>query len=324
MKYRDAIYPLGLAVACSFGFTGAGIAADDPFVLQTPPPVVGSWDLVVHGADGNNYPSWLKVEQSGYRTLVGAYVGQFGSARPIALVHHDQGRIRFNIPPQWEHQTNDIVVSARLDGDVLQGELNDDQGRQLKWEGHRAPTMVRDHAPKWGHSIELFNHKDLAGWKPRHADAKHGWRIQDGLLTNAVPGNDLVSARLFRDFKLHVEFRYPKGSNSGIYLRGRHEVQIEDDFGLPPDSHHVGGVYGFLSPRVNAVRPADEWQTVEITLIGRVVTVVLNGERVIEQQTIPGITGGALNSDEGEPGPIMLQGDHGPVAFRKVVITPAE
>jgi Domain of Unknown Function (DUF1080) len=123
---------------------------------------------------------------------------------------------------------------------------------------------------------------------------------------------------------LHAEFRYPRGSNSGIYLRGRYEVQIEDNFGQEPDSHGPGAVYGFLTPSVNAARRAGEWQTLEITLVGRIVTVALNGERIIDRQAIPGITGGALDSNEGGPGPILIQGDHGPIDFRKLMVKPAK
>jgi hypothetical protein len=151
-----------------------------------------------------------------------------------------------------------------------------------------------------------------------------GWVVRDGMMVNAKPGTDLMTEKTFTDFKLAAEFRYPKGSNSGVYLRGRYEVQIEDNFGQEPDSHKIGGVYGFLTPSVNAGKRPGEWQTLEVTLVGRVVTVVLNGERVIDRQTIPGITGGAIDGKEGEPGPILLQGDHGPVEFRKVTLTAAE
>ena len=119
-----------------------------------------------------------------------------------------------------------------------------------------------------------------------------------------------------------MEFRYPRQSNSGVYLRGRYEIQIEDSHGEEPDSHRIGGVYGFLTPSVNAAKEPGEWQTLEAVLVGRTVTVVLNGERIIDRQAIPGITGGALDSDEGSPGPIMLQGDHGQVEFRKLTLTP--
>ena len=133
-----------------------------------------------------------------------------------------------------------------------------------------------------------------------------------------------MTERKFTDFKLQAQFRYPRGSNSGIYLRGRYEVQIEDNHGEEPDSHKIGGIYGFLTPCTNAGKEPGEWQTVEVTLVGRTVTVVLNGERVIDRQAIPGITGGALECNEGEPGPIMLQGDHGSVEFRKLTLTPGD
>lgn len=133
-----------------------------------------------------------------------------------------------------------------------------------------------------------------------------------------------MTKKKFTDFKLEAEFGYPVGSNSGIYLRGRHEVQIEDNYGMEINSHRIGGVYGFLTPYLNAAKKAGKWQRLEITLIGRLVTIELNGKKIIERQNIPGITGGALDSDEGAPGPILVQGDHGPVEFRKLELTPAK
>ncbi len=299
-------------------------AAQDTSGRRGPPAVIGRWDLVVHGPQGD-YPSWLEVRKSGYATLVGDFVGRFGSARPIGKVEHTDGQIRFSVPPQWERRKDDQTFTGRLDGDQLRGETTDDEGRRVTWTGRRAPALRREHPPSWGTPVELFNGKDLTGWKPRDAKAKNGWTARDGLLVNAQPGNDLVSEAKFEDFQLHAEFRYPKGSNSGIYLRGRYEVQIEDNAGLAePDSHHIGGVYGFLTPSVNAAKRAGEWQTLDVTLVGRVVTVLLNGERIIDRQTIPGITGGALDSDEGAPGPILVQGDHGPIEFRKLTVTPGK
>jgi hypothetical protein len=286
-------------------------------------PILGRWDLTVHGKQGD-YPSWLEVRRSGRTTLVGRFVGQFGSARPISRVEFAKSRVRFTLPPQWEERKNDLTFEGTLDGDTLKGQTTDDKGRRVEWTARRAPDLKRSGSPKWGMVVELFNGKELAGWKPRHADGKNGWVVKGGLLVNAVPGNDLLTERKFTDFKLHAEFRYPKGSNSGIYLRGRYEVQIEDNFGQEPDSEHIGGVYGFLTPSVNAAKRAGEWQTLDITLVGRTVTVLLNGERIIDRQAIAGITGGALDSDEGAPGPVLLQGDHGPIDFRKVTLTPAE
>jgi hypothetical protein len=140
------------------------------------------------------------------------------------------------------------------------------------------------------------------------------------------PGNgpEIISDQKFEDFKLHVEFNCGKDANSGVYLRGRYEVQIETESQEEPPSHHTGGVYGFLTPTPELARIPDAWQVFDITLIGRRVTVVQNGKTVIDNQEIPGLTGGALDSREGEPGPIYLQGsEKGHVLFRKVVVTPA-
>jgi hypothetical protein len=284
--------------------------------------VVGRWDLTVQGPEGA-YPSWLEVRRSGYRTLVGTFVGRFGSARPISRVEFDAGKVRFTVPPQWEERKDDLSFVGRLRDDVLRGETTDDNGRRVRWTARRAPSLKRAVPPRWGRPVELLNGKDLTGWKPRSATAKSAWAVHRGMLVNEAAGTDLVSEGKFTDFKLRAEFRYPRGSNSGIYLRGRYEVQIEDNFGREPDCHTMGAVYGFLTPSVNAAKKAGQWQTIDITLVGRTVTVVLNGERIIDRQVIPGITGGALDSDEGAPGPVLLQGDHGPIEFRKVTLTPA-
>ncbi|HEU4786405.1 MAG TPA: DUF1080 domain-containing protein, partial [Gemmatimonadaceae bacterium] len=178
-------------------------------------------------------------------------------------------------------------------------------------------------APVWGTAVALFNGKDLTGWKTEGGQSH--WTVVNGVLTSTASGANLVSTRTFSDFKLHVEFRYPKGGNSGVYLRGRHEVQIEDtpqrDFPLPVD---IGGVYGFLTPSEIAATGPGKWQTYDITLVGRRVTVVLNGRTIIADQIIPGITGGALDSDEGAPGPLLLQGDHLPIEYRNIRLTPAK
>jgi hypothetical protein len=300
----------------------APAGANDSSPKQEVGSVIGRWDLKVHGPD-EDYPAWLEVRKSGFRTLVGSFVGRFGSARPIAKVEWDNSHLRFAIPPQWESGSNDLIFEGQLADGVLRGTMTDEKARRLSWEGCRAPDLKRASPPRWGEPIELFNGRDLTGWKPRSQGVKNGWLVRDGVLSNANPGNDLLTERTFTDFQLRGEFRYPKRSNSGIYLRGRYEVQIEDNFGEEPECHKIGGVYGFLTPCLNMAKKAGEWQTLEITLIGRQVTIVLNGERVIDRQTIPGITGGALDSDEGRPGPILLQGDHGRVEFRKITLIPA-
>jgi hypothetical protein len=298
-----------------------------------PPPIIGRWDIVVH-APGMDYPSWLEVRKSGRSTLVGQFVGRMGSVRPITQVEFQDNRVRWSVPIQWEPRKTDLVFEGRQRGETLTGETVTDDGHKVTWSALRAPDMKREKPPTWGEPIELFNGKDLSGWNfappgpdmfpPPKVDTKDHWLVRGGLLANDNPGINLVSERKFADFKLHAEFRYPKGSNSGIYLRGRYEIQIEDNYGLEPDSHLIGGIYGFLNPSTNPAKQPGEWQTIDAELVGRVVTVHLNGERIIDRQTIPGITGGALDSDEGAPGPIMLQGDHGPIDFRRVVVTAAK
>lgn len=287
------------------------------FSRHTPPAaIIGRWDLTVQAASGA-YPSWLEVRLSGNNTLVGRFVGQFGSARPVARVEFKDGTVRFSAPPQFEQGTEDLRFDARLDGDRLTGTLTDPAGTRSSFTGVRAPAL-RHAEPTWGMPAPLFNGRDLTGWQ---ATGVNQWTVVHGILTSAKPGSNLRTDKIFTDFKLHVEFRVPAGGNSGIYLRGRHEVQVEDSKGMELDSHHEGGVYGFLDPNENAARAPGEWQSYDITLVGRLVTVVLNGRTVICRQEIPGITGGALDSREGEPGPILLQGDHSSVEYRKVVLT---
>lgn len=285
-------------------------------------PILGRWDMNV-GEGSGRYPSWLEIKLSGFETLVGSYVGGGGSARPISHVLWDGHAMRFTIPKQWERGPRDLVFAGRLEGDRLVGTLTDANGREYPWTAVRAPLLKRSGEPVWGRTVRLFNGRDLSGWQPRNRAQESGWVVEEGLLRNIAHRTDLITTERWDDFKLHAEFRYPQGSNSGIYLRGRYEIQIQDDYGLEPESHLIGGIYGFLTPRINAARRAGEWQSIDATLVGRRVTEVLNGETVLDRQEIPGITGGALDSDEGASGPIMLQGDHGPIDFRNVTLTPA-
>jgi hypothetical protein len=205
--------------------------------------------------------------------------------------------------------------------DQLKGTLVFTDGKTYSWTAVRAPILKRTGEPSWGKPVKLFNGKDIKGW---HAMGENQWVVEDGILRSKKSGANLVSDQTFTDFKLHVEFRYEKGSNSGVYLRGRYEVQISDDMGKEPWHGLFSAIYGFLTPNEMTAKAAGEWQSYDITLVGRTVTVIANGKTVICNQTIPGITGGAIDSKEGEPGPILFQGDHGPIDFRNIVITPAK
>ena len=287
-------------------------------------PVEGRWDITATRPNGGTYPSWLEVSHSGFSTYVGRFVGEVGSARPIARVTIAGDTIRFAIPPQWQRENADLRVEGIIAGDRMSGWLVNPDGSRHSWTAVRAPSLQRAKPVVWGTPVALFDGKSLAGWTTQPANGENKWTVVNGLLTAGGGGANLVTTRKFDDFKLHVEFRIPKGSNSGIYLRGRYEVQIEDSPKRElPWVGDVGAVYGFLPPNEHAARAPGEWQTYDITLIGRRLTVALNGRTIIADQVIPGITGGALDSDEGAPGPIYIQGDHGAVEFRKITLTPA-
>jgi len=280
--------------------------------------VVGRWDITIRTPTGN-LPSWLEIRRSGSQTLVGQFVGVVGSARPISRVKVSGGELRFSIPPQWEHGANDLSFRGHVQGDKLTGSMTFPDGKRFGWTASRAPSLQRPTNPAWAEPIRLFNGTDLTGWR---ALGPSRWGVENGVLRNAAAGSNLVTERRFTDFKLHVELRFPEGSNSGVYLRGRYEVQIADSLGEPA-SDRLGAVYGFLAPSEEAAKGPDEWQSLDVTLVGRRITVVANGKTVICDREIPGITGGALDSDEGAPGPLLLQGDHGTVEFRNITLTPA-
>jgi 3-keto-disaccharide hydrolase len=295
----------------------------NPFInnADEKPAIVGRWDMTVHYVSADR-PSWLEVELSGNHTLVGRFVASGGSARPVAHVFFKDNKMNFSIPPQWEKEDNDLKVEGTLQGDSLTGTLTAADGKTYSWSAVRAPLLKRQSEPVWGEPIKLFNGVDMSGW---HASGPvNQWIAVGGVMTSPHSGSNIITDSTFTDFKLHIEFRYPKESNSGVYLRGRYEVQIEDNKGMEPNSHLLGGVYGFLTPNEMVAKDPGEWQTYDITLVGRIVTVEANGKVIICNQIIPGITGGAIDSKEAEPGPIYLQGDHGPVEFRNIVITPAK
>jgi len=304
-----------LSALIGLGVGSRALAAQQP----VEPPLTGRWDITVD-TSANAYPSWLEIGWSGNRTLVGRYVGRVGSARPISRIEFARDTLRFSVPPQWEPGDHDLQFEAVLENDRLSGWTTDPAGNRLSWSARRAPTLRRSVKPRWGRPIPLFNGVDLTGWEPIGSSE---WKVIDHVLTNTKAGGNLRTRETFTDFKLHVEFRYGSGGNSGIYLRGRYEVQIEDSRGVEPSIGGLGAIYGFLTPGENAAKQPGDWQSYDITLLGRTVTVVLNGRRIICEQAIPGITGGALDSDEEAPGPIFLQGDHGPIEYRNIVLTPA-
>lgn len=318
-SYCGPGWPVLSALICLLWAIPSLRAAGNHVPEQDKKALEGRWDMTIL-VEGKPFPSWLEVVHSGAKRLVGSYVGMEGSARPISIIHFSDGKMRFTIPPQWEEDDNDLIFEGELQGDTLKGTVVAADGRTHSWSARRAPSLRRTSPPVWGQPIKLLQPNSLQGWK---ALGENQWTVSNGVLKSPRSGANLVTEQHFTDFKLHIEFRCPKGSNSGVYLRGRYEVQIEDSEGKAPQKDLMGAVYGFLMPSEMAAKPAGEWQSYDITLVGRMVNIVANGKTIICNQEIPGITGGALDSHEGEPGPLLLQGDHGPIEYRNIVITPA-
>jgi hypothetical protein len=282
----------------------------------------GRWDLTIQAANSRPLPSWIELTFEG-GTWKANFVGRWGSARLLPKVVIQGDLIQFVSPKEEENSRSDLVFEGRLADGVMTGAAQGPNGIAWTWIGKRAPALKAPANVTWGKPITLFDAKDFAGWVFDNPGKAASWGVEKGCLVNKAAGSNLVTDQRFKDFKLHIEVNCPTNANSGIYLRGRYEVQVEDDSLQEPPSHHMGAVYGFLAPVPEQPRRPGVWQSFDITLVGRVVTVVQNGKRIIDEQEIPGITGGAIDSDEAAPGPIYLQGDHGGIAYRNIVLTPA-
>jgi Domain of Unknown Function (DUF1080) len=284
---------------------------------------VGRWDLTLKAPD-HEYPSWLELTNEA-GSLHATFVSRSGNARPLPKCELTNGTLTFVSPKEEEERKDDMVFTGKLVGDQLQGSTTGPDGTPWTWTGVRAPSLKRSSPPQWGKPVSLFNGNNLTGWHMSNPNSVAVWKVSNSTLVSPGHGPEIISDAKFQDFQLHVEFNYEPNSNSGVYLRGRYEVQIESNSAQEPPSHHTGGIYGFFAPTPELPRRPGEWQTFDITLVGRTITVVQNGQKVIDNQEIPGITGGALDSNEASPGPIYLQGsEDGHVAFRNIKLTPAK
>ncbi|MGA2497724.1 MAG: DUF1080 domain-containing protein [Tepidisphaeraceae bacterium] len=305
-------------------------------------PFIGNWALVLPG----NGPGWLGVVEKDGK-LSASILWYAGSVVPTESAKIDGDtlivtRLHRSDKKGADGKTIKVVttetITARVQGDVLTAttvKSNDDKPEFDKntFTGKRTPPLPP--APdlsnvKFGEPIKLFNGKDLEGWRLVEQGAANGWSVVDGVLTNnpvQEPGKhknygNLRTDREFEDFNITTDVNVPKGGNSGIYLRGIDEIQIADTFGRPADSHNMGGLYSRIKPTEAVEKPAGEWQTIDITLVDRHVTVILNGKKIIDNQPVLGCTGGALWSDQLRPGPIYLQGDHTGVSYRNMILKP--
>ena len=287
-----------------------------------PSAYVGRWDLTVT-TPTRNYPSWIEISDDHGR-IEGLMVGLWGHATPTGEIAIKGDDIELAVPKD-EGFPDGAELHGRLAGGELVGTMTSPGGASWPWTGHAAPSLDRKGAPEWGKPIRLFDGKDLAGWTFVDPTQASSWSVEGGTLVKHGRGSEIVTTSKFRDFKLHVEFNCGPMANSGVYLRGRYEVQVETNAAQEPPNRRMGSIYGFIAPQPAPSSTPNAWESYDITLVGRIVTVVYDGRTIIDHREIPGVTGGALNTDEGSPGPIYLQGaEDGRVAFRNIVITPAK
>lgn len=306
----------------------------------------GQWTIDIEGGT----VGWLEVRQAdGYVDADLLWIG--GSVSPVASVYMDNNNhllvnridnvvrtkddknnpIRTHQIPNWLEvsKQGDKIVGYQLrpKRDGLGIDSVSFTGTKLQ-----APPAAPDlSALKFGEPVTLFNGKDLTGWKLIDEKQKNGFSVENGILKNdpvQVEGQPHVSygnlrtEQEFEDFNLKLEVNVLEGSNSGVYLRGMYEIQVLDSYKKPLDSHNMGALYSRITPSVGAEKPAGSWQSLDITLCQRHLTVLLNGTKIIDNQPVFGPTGGAIKSDVNAAGPIYLQGDHGKVEYRNILLTP--
>ncbi len=283
-------------------------------------PFAGRWDLTVK-MSGQSYPSWMEVNDNGGNPEV-RVVGRTGSVHPATDAKFESSHLTFKTTDPFPDKQAPISWDVTVAAGNLTGIQKGPNGAQAKITGFRAPQLREAAPPAWSDPEPLFNGQNLQGWHPDHPSKNH-WTAQNGELVNQAAGANIFTDRKFTDFKLHIEYNCPPDGNSGVYLRGRYEVQVEYEAADKNDKFHMmGSIYGFIPPAETVSPRPGQWESYDIMLIGRYVTVVRDDVKTIDNQEIPGITGGALDSHEGSPGPLYIQGDHtGGMKYRNIKIS---
>ncbi|KLU05214.1 glycosyl hydrolase [Rhodopirellula islandica] len=302
---------------------------------SVPSGLLGDWSLDLSTAE----PAWMRVEEQAGNPVVSLRI-YVGSAGPYRDVEVSDGRVQFEIVKKSKGKrvsTTRVsvgLVNGELDGAMVRTRANREPER-VTFTGTKISAMPADRPDlskvRFGQPISLFNGKDMTGWTTHEPDKKNGWSVVDGVLQNNTPKTDfsatgdhanLKTEASFEDFWLHLEFLVGSQRNSGVYLRGMYEAQVVDRDSRMQGIQGVGAIFGEIPPSKNAGRAGGEWQTYDITLVDRHVTVVLNGEKVIDNQPISRPTAGAIHTNPDEPGPIYLQGDHTNVSYRNLYLAP--
>ena len=301
------LHTIGLIGIAALAVGGAARAQSNPFA--------GAWNITPEAPARGVY--WLEVKDEGGKPAV-LFLNRGGSPVPAQDVKISGNELSFMVGGTAQNRP---TVTLRAAGGKISGTVG-----QVKVTGERPPAWGPCDANgphAFGKPVMLFDGKSLDAWGVQIEDRPIGWSIEDGVMTNQPKANNLVSKEKFRDFRLDAEYKLSEKGNSGIYLRGRYELQVLDDFGRTDDREHGHmSIYSARAPLVNASKKAGEWQTAQITIVGNCVSGTLNGQKIHDNSKLVRITGGALDARETEPGPIMIQGDHEKVWYRKVVVTP--
>lgn len=288
------------------------LAQDNPFL--------GKWNITGVGQYSNQV-YWLEVKLEDGK-LTGYFLNRSGSVLKLPEIKIENNQLTFSPAPR--PNSPKAVHTAKVEEGRLLGMLTIGE-QQIPWLGERPPVWGNFDANakhKFGSPVVLFDGKSLEHWLGQVKDKELGWSIVDGTMTNQPHANNLVSRHHFENFKIQCEYKVEPNSNSGIFLRGRYELQVLDDAGKEPGIHSHMALYSRVAPKVNASLPVGQWQMMEAIIIGNKLSVWLNGKKVHDNITIEGITGGALDCNEAASGPIMIQGDHEKITYRKIVVTP--
>jgi hypothetical protein len=311
---------------------------------ETTNPFIGRWALTIPGGGAG----WLGVEQMDGELKASILWGG-GSVVPVTRAKMDGDALKLERDNKIRRRDDKgkviktqiltETIIARVSDDTLsliqiRPRSNRNGVDRKEFAGKRIPPLPPKpdmSKIKYGKPIVLFDGNNLDQWRVTNPGQTNGWSVEDGILVNKpvqqkgkphISYGNLRTVAEFEDFNLKLEVKVLKGENSGIYLRGIYEIQVSDSYGRQLDSHNMGGVYSRIKPVVNAEKPAGQWQTMNITLLDRHVTVVLNDKVIINNEPLLGCTGGAMWSDEFRPGPIYLQGDHTGINYRNIVLTP--
>jgi hypothetical protein len=313
---------LALGVAAALALVSIALPRAEAASRRRPPPVVGRWNLTVTDAEGRSFPSWLELTFDDQGALGGRLVRRKGRPVPLTKVEWKKNELTFVDVETEGAAPVERTYRAKMRYGMLDGTATVTPGSAWTFLGNRSNHFRERGRVPWGKPVALVS-KGLLGWRLRANKKGACWKESAGIISNRPGCVNIISDGRYQDFKLHAEVKLDPGAATGVFLRGRYEVQLADDAGKAVHDATSGAIHGHLVPRRNAAKPPGVWQTLDVTLVGRKVTVVLNGDKVIDGQEIPGPTGGALDSEESVPGPVMLESERGTVAFRNLVVTPA-